>query len=66
MVYLAQDTQNRPHDKSPIIYNFLPDIWVKLVGHISDRVLVAPMDMGGILLANMRPYGYFIVQFKWQ
>ena len=47
MVYLAQDTQNRPHDKSPIIYNFLPDIWVKLVGHISDRVLVAPMDMGG-------------------
>ena len=30
------------------------------MGHISDRVFVAPKDIGGILLVDMRPYGCFI------
>ena len=60
MVYLTQDTQNRPHGKSPFLKYFLPDIWVKLVGYISDRVLVAPMDIGSTLLVGMWSYGCFI------
>ena len=44
-----------------IIYYFLPNIWEKLVGHISDRVFVAPKDIGGTLLVDMQPYGCFIL-----
>ena len=64
MVYLTRDAQIRQDNKSPIIYHFLPHIWVKLVGHTSDRVFVAPTDIGGTLLVDMRPYGCFIVSFS--
>ena len=52
MVYLTKDTQNRQ--------SFLPNIWLKLVGHISDWVFVAPIDIGSTLLVDMQPYGCFI------
>ena len=45
----------------PIIYKFLPNIWVKLVGHISNRVLLVPVDIRGTLLVDTRPYGCFII-----
>ena len=32
------------------------------MGHISDRVYVAPKDIGGTLLVDMWPYGCFIYQ----
>ena len=54
MVYLTKDTQNRQ--------SFLPNIWLKLVGHISDWVFVAPIDIGSALLVDMQPYGYFILK----
>ena len=34
MVYLTKDTQNRQ--------SFLPNIWLKLVGHISDWGICSP------------------------
>ena len=52
----TQVTQNRPDDKSPIIHQFLPYIWVKLVGYISDRVFVAPIDIGSTLFIDMQLY----------
>ena len=55
MVYLTKDTQNRQ--------SFLPNIWLKLVGHISDWVFVAPIDIGSALLVDMQPYGCFIDLF---
>ena len=56
MVYLTKDTQNRQ--------SFLPNIWLKLVGHISDWVFVAPRDIGSALLVDMQPYGCFIL-YRW-
>ena len=53
MVYLTKDTQNRQ--------SFLPNIWLKLVGHISDWVFVAPIDIESTLLVDMQPYGCLIV-----
>ena len=43
-----------------LFVNLLPNIWENLVGLKSDWVFVAPGDIGGTLLVDMRPYGCFI------
>ena len=50
---ITKDTQIRQ--------SFSPNIWLKLVGHISDWIFVAPIDIGSALLVDMQPYGCFIV-----
>ena len=60
MVYLTKDTQNRQDDKSIF---FFTNIWVKSVSHISDRVFVAPEDIGGTLLIDMQLF-YFRICFR--
>ena len=62
MVYLVKDTENRLDDQSQIIYHFTQHL-IKLVGHISDRVFVVPVDIGGTLLVDIQPYGCFVFFF---
>ena len=44
-----------------LFVNLLLNIWENLVGLKSDWVFVAPKDIGGTLLVDMRPYGCFIL-----